>query len=362
MTYVRHKRLPDLGERIDIAACNTENDILKAAESDFVVLVADVLEGSFDHIKYKDKSKDTRFASIVLENLTGYEKPMSLERPLWPNLTYLDSNSKSGHRVVCLVKNGNRVTPINIVKSRYTVLQNRFVIRDALTLLKTSRGSAKLVSAGSHLSGRLFSIQFVFDVLDIQIEDKKHFFHQHATLYTSHDSSQAYSLAFGQIGESDNYYSAWTTLKIRHTPKMQDHATQVRKFLEGCDGAEKSFIAEVSSLGKIALNPNSAVYSEILHQIIISEEKSQKFDYDRRKWEFEKVTAYFIKAAEVYGFNAWSLYTALNEFSFKYINKMSSENPLVSLRSSEHKDKNKQFEMQNKLKKLLLSESLGLQV
>lgn len=360
MAYYRHKRLPDLGERIDVSSFTTEDEILQETDSDYVVVVANVQEGVFDHFKYKDKSKDKRFASVTLENLIGFEKPMSLERSLWPELNYLSTSSPNVHRVVCIVEDQSRVIPVNIVGSKYTVLQNRFVIRDALHFLKNSRGSARLVSAGSHLSGRLFSAQLTFDVLEIQIEDKLHLFDQHATLFTSHDSSQAYSLAFGHIGQADTYYSSWQTMKIKHTPKMQDHTDKVKNFLEGKAGPENSFIAEVSSLGRIPLDPNSGFYAEILGDILISQEESdEKYDYDRRSWEFAKVLEYYLAASKTYGFNAWSLYTALNQFSFDYKNRLNSDNPITSLRDSRGVSNNKQFEMQNKLKALLLPPSLS---
>lgn len=347
MAYYRQRRLPELGTRIDVSSHRTEDEILVASNSDYVVLVANVVQGSLLGIKRYSKE----FKLTTLENIIGFEKPMALERPLWPDLDYLAEYVKDSHRVVCLSYPNGDLVPVREVKSRYTTLQNRFVIRDALNFLKESNGSAKLVSAGCYDMDALFSIQFTFQVLEVQIEGRNHIFEQHATLFTSHDSSQAYGMAFGKIGKNDPYYSTWDTLKMRHTMKIQTHVDEVKKFLNGCESAGKSFIAQVAYLGKIELDPNSTGYQDLLEQLVISSEENEKFNYDRRGWELRKITEYFTKASKIYGLNAWALHAALSEFTFTHIHKTDSEATSTELRESH-------FELQNRLKAVLLPPQL----
>jgi hypothetical protein len=336
-----------LGTRIDVSSHRTEDEILEASKSNYVVLVANVVPGSIEGIKRFSKE----FKPTILNNIIGFEKPMALERPLWPHLDYLAEYAKDSHRVVCLAYPNGEIVPVREVKSRYTTLQNRFVIRDALNFLKDSNGSAQLVSAGCYDWDALFSIQFTFQVLEVEIEGRNHIFEQHATLFTSHDSSQAYGMAFGKIGKFDPFYSTWDTLKMRHTNKIQTHVEEVKKFLNGCESAGTSFIAQVAYLGKIDLDPNSTKYKELLDQLVISSELNEKFTYDRRGWEERKITEYFTKASKIYGLNAWALHVALSEFTFTHVHKTESEVTSTELRQGH-------FELQNRLKTLLLPDQL----
>jgi hypothetical protein len=347
MAYYRQKRIPELGTRIDVSKHRTEDEILVASNSNYVVLVANVEPGSLEGVKRYGKE----FKPTTLNNIIGFEKPMALERSLWPDLEYLADYVKDSHRVVCLAYPNGDVVPVREVKSQYTTLQNRFVIRDALNFLEESNGSAKLVSAGCYDSDALFSIQFTFQVLEVEIGGKNHFFEQHATLFTSHDSSQAYGMAFGKIGKSDPFYSTWDTLKMKHTIKIQTHIDKVKNFLNGCESAGESFIAQVSYLGKIELDPNSISYRELVDQFVISHKENEKFSYDRRSWEAGKITEYFSKASKIYGLNAWAFHTALSEYAFSHLHKATFETTSTDLRESH-------FELQNRLKAILLPPQL----
>lgn len=343
MAYYRNRRLPDLGVRIDMTDSKTEDQILLDSKSNLVVLVAHVPKGSFEGVKRRDPN----WEKIFFANLIAFEKPMALERPLWPDVQYLEQSKNPADRVVCLVYPDSTIKPVNLVKSRYTTLQNRFVIRDALNFLQNSGGSAKLVSAGSFDLDRIFSIQFTFKVIEVEIENKVHEFKQDAVLFTSHDSSQAYGMAFGRVGKTDLLYSSWQTMKMRHTSKIHHHADQVKQFLEGCESAGDSFIAQVSTLGKISIDPNSKFYKETLEDLLARNDKGMTYNYDRRGWEIRKITQYFNESAKTYGHNAWALYMALGTFTFNHIHKLTSEQLFTDLKES-------YFELQNALKAQLI--------
>jgi hypothetical protein len=344
MAYERiMSRLPDLGKPVSVTSATTVTDLLVSANADDTAVIALVNPGSIDHLKLHKFDGRRAF----FENLKGYllEENAATEKVPTPHLSEMESEGLD--RVVCLILKDGTIKPVKLVRSKYTTFQNSSVVSDALEFTRKSGSNTEIMTAGSHQGGELFSLTIGYEVLSTSIEGKEVVFNQYATLFTSHNSTQAYGIAYSIIGVNDKNISFWRVTKMRHTKKIEEHARNVKSSLLGLEKEGKSFIAEVEIMGKIRVEPSGQVMEDLLNLAAPTHEGDQKYKYDRRGWEKEKIAWHFKSTSVLYGENGWAFYQALNEFIFKYPNRAATKLTISKLRETH-------YEAQNRVKDYLV--------
>jgi hypothetical protein len=147
----------------------------------------------------------------------------------------------------------------------------------------------------------------------IELEGETKTFKQAVTLFTSHNSSLAYSIAFSVSRPDSSYVLHWNVKKQRNTKGMKEFRAQLESDLLVLEGEANSFIKEVGLLGSIPLGLGSAGLKAAINLVVEAAKplKAQPWFDD---WATEKLEKAFEVTAAVYGFNALSIYLVANEW------------------------------------------------
>jgi hypothetical protein len=348
MAYERiMSRLPDLGKPISVKESTTPFEILNLVGGNYIAAVALVTPNSLEGLKLH--KFDGR--SAFFDNLKGFEFDEKASSELVPFPRFTASDATGFDRVVCLIFEDGNVEPVNAVGSKYRVFQNESVANDGIELAATSGTSTEIMSAGTHRDRRLFSLTIGYEVLSTVIDGKEIIFNQYATLFTSHDSKQAYGLAYSLLAQDEKRISFWRVQKIKHTKKIEERKAEVKSTLLGYNAEGKSFIAEVDLMGKVKLDKSSELMDQLLEIAAVTPEGSTRYGYDRRDWEKKKIAWLFKSTSVLYGSNGWAFYQALNQFIFTHHKKGAMTLPITNLRESH-------YEAQNQVKKFLIQAAI----
>jgi hypothetical protein len=296
---------------IDIDSSLTESAMLEVSKTNYrvglVFLSAEYREGEdilnvngdrlYFHVRSTGKVSDNQNNSSEL-----------------PERIEVEDGSHLG--VVATFPDGSRRT-YTVVKSSYTVIQNDEVLRQALHV--ASRLGNKIRGIGRSKSGKRFAIRF--EPCNEMVETaagRQESFTRTLYVWTSHDASYTYSMAF-LIQDPENRVIQDFTVKRRHTPKVNEDK-EIEFFLTRLAEESKQTIEDIRRLAKLELTPEQVGKCiEVLvpmESVEPTNEESGDADSPRRTEQpkkketrqliFDKYNSLTLR----YGTTAWSLYEA----------------------------------------------------
>jgi hypothetical protein len=226
-----------------VAPNRTVDDLLRDADLDFhvglVFLMACMPE---------DRSVvDAELQPLFFHKMAG---PMPADEAELPSRLRLVSGSYVG--VVATEPNGRRF-PICIAGSKYTVLQNRTFVGDALDLGRRW-GSALtgLGRRGAVIAGEFEPVPRPIQLMDGEFVD----FPLRLFTLSSHDLSYAYTIGF-YVSEPDEVDPiGWAMLKRKHSKNVGD-GSKVQELLEEIKSESDKFIADLQHLARCGLDAKS---------------------------------------------------------------------------------------------------------
>ncbi len=249
-----------------------------------------------------------------------------------------------------LYPNGNLV-PLKLVKSRYVPMQNSAVVVDAKLLQEISGGKTSVVSGGVSRDRAVFTVNMRYEDAVIEVEGETKTFKQAVTLFTSHNSSLAYSIAFSVSRPDSSYVLHWNVKKQRNTKGMKEFREQLKSDLLVLEKEAMSFIKEVELLGQIPIGVDTPELTQAIDLVVEAMRPRNPFSW-YEKSATKKLSQAFEVTASVYGFNALSFYLVANEWA---LSKKSSNTyfiPASDLKASD-------FKTQSALKQFLFTLSSG---
>jgi hypothetical protein len=355
MAYKRFStRIPKVVPDPNLDKFTKPDDVLAYVAADYDALVAVCKPGSMESVKRFGLNE----SAVFFENLMGFEEPQGADLSRICHFDFLASPPKNGDRVLSLVYPSGKIVPVKKVGSRYTPMQNHQVLDDAFRYLNEFRTQSSLEFVGSLHEDRVFVVQLGLSSINTKIGGTNLEFEQKACLFTSHDSTKAYNLAFSIRDTKSIYKSYWKVWRVIHTPGIDRGVKTIHESLLGLHAEGESFIDEVSWLGKIQLGDNQALLGKLIDFVTDYFVENGQYAYDRRSWKKSKVESYWAKNQIVYGSNAWAFYQTISDWTFERRYKTlgrSVDRDIVGLTA-------KHFEIHRDFKTLLINEGVSVQV
>jgi hypothetical protein len=341
------RELAWLGTHHQIAA-NLDTEIVEELDAAQVAVVALCPEGAFDKVRISTSVQLAKFQRTVL-GLVDDPKLSSADKALsklpWHN------NVDGYQRVSALLHRDGALFPLKVVKDRYVPMQNIEIISDAKYLEQLSGGKTELVSGTLSETKAVIALNLAYEDAEVEIEGQKKSFSQAVTLYTSHDSSLAYAIAFSIAPAGSEYITYWKATKHKNTKGMDQYRDQLRFDLVDLENDGKKFIKEVELLGSIPLSVGSAGLKDAIN-LVVQAAKPPKAQSWFESWVAGKLEKAFEATATVYGFNALSFYLAANEW---VLTKKRNNKHFIAVMDLSVSD----FKVQSQLKQLLFSQYKG---
>lgn len=341
------RELSWLGTHHKITA-NSEPDILSELEAGQLAVVALCPEGTFEQVKIatpflKAKFEKTVVALLDDANLSPTSKASS--KLPW------QSNANGFQRVSALLFPDGALVPFKVVKDAYVPMQNSAVISDAKYLEELSGGNTALVSGTLSENKAVIALNLAYEDAVVEINGQQKQLSQAVTLYTSHDSTLAYAIAFSVAPAGSKYISHWMATKHRNTKGMDRYREQLRFDLIDLEKAGMKFIKEVELMGQIPLELDSVELTNAINLVVVAA-KPPKAQSWFEGWAAGKLEKAFEATAAIYGFNAFSLYLAANEW---VLTKKRNKKHFIAVADVSAND----FKVQSELKQFLFSMYTG---
>jgi hypothetical protein len=226
-------------------------------------------------------------------------------------------------------------------------MQNAELLSDAKYLEGLSGGATEIVSGITSRDKAVFAVNLLYEDAVVSIDGQERRFGQAATLYTSHDSSLAYAIAFSVAPEGSEYPTHWLAIKHRNTKGMSTFRDKLKFDLVNLENKASQCVKEIELLGSIPLGAGTDDIQRLAEFVA----DATKPGGDKPYWD-TWAPARLIKAyeatAQIYGHNALSFYLAANEWVLS--RKANKKNFIAVLDLSENA-----FKVQSQLKQLLFS-------
>ena len=261
------------------------------------------------------------------------------------------SADETHQRVSALLYPNGNLVPLKLVKSKYVPMQNSDVVADAKLLQEISGGETALVSGSLTRDRAIFALNLRYEDAAIKVEGETSTIKQAVTLFTSHNSSHAYSIAFSVSIPDSAYALHWNVKKQRNTKGMKEFRAQLESDLLGLKDEARIFIKEVELMGSIPLSVGSAGFKDAIN-LVVQAAKPPKPESWFESWVAGKLEKAFEATAKVYGFNALSFYLAANEW---VLTKKRNNKHFIAVADLSVSD----FKTQSALKQFLFNLSSG---
>ena len=327
---------------------NSEPDILSELEAGQLAVVALCPEGTFEQVKIATPFLKAKFEKTVVALLDDANlSPTAKESSKLP----WQSNASGFQRVSALLFPDGALVPFKVVKDAYVPMQNGAVISDAKYLEELSGGKTALVSGTLSETKAVIALNLAYEDALVEINGQQKHFSQAVTLYTSHDSTLAYAIAFSVAPAGSEYITHWMTTKHKNTKGMDRYREQLRFDLIDLEKAANKFIKEVELMGQIPLELGSAELSHAIN-LVVEAAKPPKAQSWFEGWAAIKLEKAYEATAAVYGFNAFSLYLTANEW---VLTKKRNKKHFIAVADVSAND----FKVQSQLKQFLFSMYTG---
>ena len=341
------QKLSWLGVQTPISKTD-EREIIAELDADQLAVVALCPAESFVDLSTKPKEwlpifHNTVFALEDNPKLTQEQKAIA-------SLPWTAADS-SHQRISAILHADGRLVPLKIVKSKYVPMQNIEVAIDARFLEDLSGGKTTLVSGSVSRNRAIVAINMRFEDALIEVDGSKKILKQAATLFTSHDSTLAYSIAFSVSPADRELIIHWNIKKQRNTEGMTAFREKLMENLLELEGEAKSFMNDLELLGQRPLPLGSTELRQAI-DLVVSAIRPPKPEPWFDDWVTKKLTTAFEVMSTIYGFNALSFYMVANEW---VLTKKRNKKHFIAVADVSAND----FKVQSQLKQFLFSMYTG---
>jgi phage/plasmid-like protein (TIGR03299 family) len=249
------------------------------------------------------------------------------------------------------------VTPFEVVKDRYRIVQNKIVLEKALNVCGASKGDAVMDTCGVLKDGREFFATIDLGTLIIDPIGIKDEIARYLVVHTSHDGTTPITYANTDIravckntvrfGQS----VAKSIVTARHTANYDKALEEANQILQISSDWAKSFKETAERLLAIPVPAGSQKIDTVLNNLWPERDADTDRKKENRDQTLMEVRGLFAnrKNAAGYGYNGWSLFNAVGEYYDHHWFDDADRNAKASMQIG-----NKSYQMKTKAADLIL--------
>jgi len=250
------------------------------------------------------------------------------------------------------------VTPFEVVKDRYRIVQNETVLLKALNVCGASKGDAVMDTCGVLKDGREFFATIDLGTLVIDPSGVKDEIARYLVVHTSHDGTTPITYANTDIravckntirfGQS----VAQSIITARHTANYEKALEEANQVLQISSDWAKSFKETAERLLAVPVPAGSRKIDTVLNGLWPERDADTDRKKDNRDQTLMLVRGLFgsVKNAGGYGHNGWSLFNAVGEYYDHHWFEDEQRNAKASMQIG-----NKSYQMKTRTADLILN-------
>jgi len=259
--------------------------------------------------------------------------------------------------ITARLNDDDSVTPFEVVKDRYRIVQNETVLEKALNVCGASKGDAVMDTCGVLKDGREFFATIDLGTLIIDPQGVGDEIGRYLVVHTSHDGTTPITYANTDIravckntvrfGQS----VAKSIVTARHTANYDKALEEANQVLQISSNWAKSFKETAERLLAVPVPAGSPKIDRVLNNLWPEKDADTDRKIENRDRTLMTVRSLYTssKNAVGYGYNGWSLFNAVGEYYDHHWFDDADRNAKASMQIG-----NKSYNMKTKAADLIL--------